>query len=126
MGPRSTIGIAVSYSSPDLKPEPALTFGPFRLLRTQKLLLEDEQPVRLGSRALDLLIALVSRAGEVVDKAELMDLVWPRTVVEENSLRVQLAALRKVLGDGQVGARYIVNHPGRGYCFEAPVTQKYA
>ncbi|MCB1999374.1 MAG: helix-turn-helix transcriptional regulator [Rhodoferax sp.] len=116
----------MSYSSPDLKPEPALTFGPFRLLRTQKLLLEDEQPVRLGSRALDLLIALVSRAGEVVDKAELMDLVWPRTVVEENSLRVQLAALRKVLGDGQVGARYIVNHPGRGYCFVAPVTQTYA
>jgi predicted ATPase/DNA-binding winged helix-turn-helix (wHTH) protein len=103
--------------------EPALSFGPFRLLRTQKLLLEGDRPIRLGSRALELLIALVSRAGELVGKDELMGLVWPRTVVEENSLRVQLAALRKVLGDGQVGTRYIVNHPGRGYCFVAPVTR---
>jgi len=101
----------------------AFGFGPFKLHRARKLLLEDGQPVRLGSRALDILIALVERAGELVSKEELVAIAWPRTVVEESSLRVHVAALRKVLGDGQAGARYILNQPGRGYCFVAPVTQ---
>jgi len=102
----------------------AFGFGPFRLYRAQKLLLEDGRPVRLGSRALDILLALVERAGEVVGKEELVAIAWPRTVVEESSLRVHVAALRKVLGDGQAGARYIVNLPGRGYCFVASVTRE--
>jgi predicted ATPase/DNA-binding winged helix-turn-helix (wHTH) protein len=95
-------------------------FGPYTLHRSQKLLLENGNPVRLGNRALDILIALVDRAGEVVSKEELIAFVWPRTTVEENGLRVQVTALRKVLGDGQAGARYIINHAGRGYCFVAP------
>jgi predicted ATPase/DNA-binding winged helix-turn-helix (wHTH) protein len=99
----------------------ALTFGPFCLLRNRKELLEDERTVRLGGRAMDLLIALVERAGEVVSREELEACAWPRTVVEETSLRVHVSALRRALGEGQGGARYIINVPGRGYCFVAAV-----
>src|SRR5882672_923306 len=103
--------------------ERALAFGPFRLIPSQKLLLENDKPVRLGSRALELLIALVERAGEVVGRDALVARVWPSTIVEESSLRVHIAALRKALGDGHGGARFITNVPGRGYCFVASVTR---
>ncbi len=72
---------------------------------------------------LDLLVALVERAGEVVGKNELIAYAWPDTVVEENNLRVHIAAIRKLLGDGQRGARFIINVAGRGYSFVAPVTR---
>ncbi|MET0282354.1 MAG: winged helix-turn-helix domain-containing protein [Steroidobacteraceae bacterium] len=101
--------------------EQVLVFGPFQLHRSRKLLLENGVPVRLGSRALELLIVLVERAGEVVGKNELMDYVWPDTIVEENNLRVHITAIRKRLGEGQGGARYIVNVAGRGYTFVATV-----
>jgi len=106
-----------------MAPKGALAFGPFRLIPSQKLLLDNDKPVRLGSRALELLIALVERAGEVVGRDELVARVWPSTIVEESSLRVHIAALRKALGDGHGGARFITNVPGRGYCFVAPVTR---
>jgi predicted ATPase/DNA-binding winged helix-turn-helix (wHTH) protein len=98
-----------------------IAFGPFQLHPRQNLLLEDDQPVRLGSRAFDMLVALVERPGEVVDKVELIARVWPSTMVEEGNLRYQIASLRKVLGDGQGEARYIKNVAGRGDCFVAPV-----
>jgi predicted ATPase/DNA-binding winged helix-turn-helix (wHTH) protein len=101
--------------------ERAASFGPFRLLPTQQLLLEGDNPIRLGSRALEILIVLVERAGELVSKSELMARVWPNTVVEENNLRVNVAALRRTLGDGQPGRRYLTTIPGRGYRFVAPV-----
>src|SRR5438445_1947397 len=97
------------------------SFGPFHLIPTQRLLLEDEKPLRLGSRALDILIALVERPGELVSKRELIARVWPDTVVIEANLTVHVAALRRVLGDGHGGNRYLVNIPGRGYRFVAPV-----
>lgn len=103
--------------------ERVFTFGPFQLYRDRKMLLENGRLVRLGSRAIDLLVALVERAGEVVGKNELMACVWPDSVVEENNLRVHIASLRKCLGDGQAGARYIVNVAGRGYCFVALVAR---
>lgn len=78
--------------------------------------------MRLGSRALDILIALVARRGELVSKRELMRAAWPDTMVVEANLTVHVAALRRALGDGQAGARYIVNIPGRGYRFVAPVS----
>src|SRR5256885_5997999 len=106
-----------------MAPERALAFGPFRLIPSQKLLLETDKPVRLGSGALELLMALVERAGEVVSREELVARVWPATIVEESSLRVHIAALRKALGDGHGGARFISNVPGRGYCFVTPVTR---
>lgn len=92
-------------------------FGPFRLFPSERLLLHGEAPVAIGSRALDILITLVERAGEVVPKRELFARVWPDVVVEESSLRVHVAGLRKALTDGEGHARYIVNIPGRGYSF---------
>jgi predicted ATPase/DNA-binding winged helix-turn-helix (wHTH) protein len=83
-------------------------------------------PVEVGSRSLDILIALVERAGGVVGKKELVARVWPDVVVDETSLRTHVARLRKALGDGRQGARYIANVPGRGYCFVAPITRTAA
>ena len=77
--------------------------------------------MRLGSRALEVLIVLVEHAGELVSNKDLLARGWPDTFVEEANLRVQVMALRKSLGDGQGGARYIKNVQGRGYCFVAPV-----
>jgi predicted ATPase/class 3 adenylate cyclase/DNA-binding winged helix-turn-helix (wHTH) protein len=100
-------------------------FGPFRLLPAQRLLLRDEgEPPHVGSRALDLLIALVERAGETITKDELISRAWPDTRVDEGGLRVHIAALRRALGDGRAGNRYIINNPGRGYTFVAPVKRK--
>jgi predicted ATPase/DNA-binding winged helix-turn-helix (wHTH) protein len=99
-----------------------LSFGPFRLSKEQRLLFEGDAPVRLGGRALDLLVSLVDRPGELVTKGELMARVWPETTVEENNLKVHIAALRRALGDGKCGQRYIVTTPGRGYRFVAPVS----
>ncbi|WP_426437241.1 ATP-binding protein [Bradyrhizobium genosp. P] len=96
-------------------------FGPFQLLAGQKVLLEGDRPVRLGGRALQILIALVERAGELVSKRELVAIVWPDTIVVEANLAVHVGSLRRALGDGQSGARYIVNAPGRGYRFVAPI-----
>ena len=104
--------------------EPVVSFGPFRLFPTQRLLLEGETPLRLGSRALDILIALVERPGELVCKKELMARVWPDTVVEEGNLKVHVAALRRALADGQAGHRYLATIPGRGYRFVAPVVSR--
>lgn len=100
----------------------AISFGPFRLVPSQQLLLENGKPVRLGSRALNILITLAERPSELVSKEELIACVWPDTVVEEGNLRVHIAALRRVLGDGQAGNRYVANIPGRGYRFVAPVS----
>ncbi|MHB0768946.1 ATP-binding protein [Bradyrhizobium sp. 5.13L] len=97
----------------------AVLFGPFSL--RSRLLEKDGAPVKLGSRAMDILRLLVSRAGEVVPKNEILSYAWSGLSVEEISLRVHVAELRKALGDGKDGARYITNIPGRGYCFVAPV-----
>ena len=100
---------------------PVLGFGPFLLYRTQRRLLEHGQPVRIGSRALDLLIVLVEHAGQVLSRDTLMQHLWPREVVEENTLRVHIAALRKAIGADQHQVPYIANVPGRGYSFAAEV-----
>jgi DNA-binding winged helix-turn-helix (wHTH) protein len=101
---------------------PVFGFGPFKLSVKERVLQRDGVPVELGARALDLLVALVSRRNESVSKRELLAEVWPDIVVEEGSLRVQIGALRKALGDAEGGARYIATLAGRGYCFVAPVT----
>src|SRR5882672_4051552 len=99
----------------------AISFGPFLLLAGQRLLLEGNKPVRLGSRSFDILVCLIQRAGEVVGKEELIARAWPQTFVEEANLKIQISALRRALGDGQAGNRYIVTVVGRGYNFVAPV-----
>src|SRR5258708_33994297 len=73
----------------------AVSFGPFRLLAAQRLLLEGDQPVRLGSRAFDILAALVERAGDVVGKEQLIARAWPQTFVEVSNLKIQVSALRR-------------------------------
>jgi len=98
-----------------------VSFGPFRLLRAQFLLLEGDKPVPLGSRALEILIALLERHGELVSKQDLMARVWPNVFVEPANLTVHISALRRALRDGQDRNRFIVNIPGRGYCFVASV-----
>src|SRR6266849_4231499 len=99
----------------------AISFGPFRLLAEQRLLLEGDQPVRLGSRAFDILATLVERPGEVIGRDELKSRTWPKTFVEDANLKIQVSVLRRALGDGQGGRRYIATIPGRGYNFVAPV-----
>jgi predicted ATPase/DNA-binding winged helix-turn-helix (wHTH) protein len=100
-----------------------VSFGPFRLFAAERQLKKGDEPLQLGGRALDTLIALVERAGEVVTQRELISRVWPDVTVEEANLRVHIANLRKALDDGREGTRYIVTVPGRGYSFVAPVTQ---
>src|SRR5215469_6390903 len=115
-------GVALDASPVDKE---TFAFGPFRLAPGQRVLFEDGKPLRLGSRALDILIALVEGAGETIRKDRLIARAWPDTVVDEGALRVHIAALRKALGEGHAGKRYIANNPGRGYTFVAPVTREH-
>jgi predicted ATPase/DNA-binding winged helix-turn-helix (wHTH) protein len=108
------------------QPWDVLSFGPFGLFPAERLLKKADMPIALGGRALDILIALVERAGEVVTNKELISAVWPDVVVEKGNLRFQMTTLRKALGDGRDGARYVSNVAGRGYCFVAPVTRSTA
>src|SRR6476660_1886866 len=99
-----------------------LRFGPFELSVGERALLRDDPVLPLGDRALDILIYLADRPGEVIAKQELIDRVWSEVIVEAGSLRVHVAAIRKALGDGQFGNRYIANIKGRGYSFVGTVT----
>jgi DNA-binding winged helix-turn-helix (wHTH) protein len=100
-----------------------IAFGRFRLYPSERLLLEGDKPVDLGGRALDLLIALLERPGEVVNKQELIARIWAGLAVEESNLKVQIAMLRRTLRDGQSGHRYISTVNRRGYCFIAPIVR---
>ncbi len=101
----------------------ATTFDSFLLYPGRHLLLKDAEPVTIGSRALEILIALTEQAGELVTKDELTARAWPNATLEESNLRAQIALLRRVLGDDQAAPRYIVAVPSRGYRFIAPVTR---
>src|SRR5882724_4853426 len=98
-------------------------FGPFELNVAERSLRKANQVIPLGGRAYDILNALLENAGEVVGKAELIARAWPDVTVEEGSLRVHLSALRKALGDGQFGNKYIASIQGQGYSFIAPVAR---
>ena len=98
------------------------SFGPFRLHTNERLLEKNGAPLKIGSRALDILITLLEHAPEVVSKRDLIRRVWGQLVVDEVSLRVHVTALRKQLGDGGSSVNYITNIPGRGYCFAGSVT----
>jgi predicted ATPase/DNA-binding winged helix-turn-helix (wHTH) protein len=108
------------------QPKDVLSFGTFSLIVAERLVRKADEPIPLGARALDILIALAERAGEIVTHKELISTVWPDVTVENANLRFHIAALRKALGDGRDGARYISNIAGRGYCFVAPVTRSRA
>lgn len=98
---------------------PELTFSTFTLRLHERQLLADGRALTLGARAFDVLAALATRPGELVSKAELIDLVWPGLVVEENNLQVHISTLRKHLG-----AELIATIPGRGYRFTARVARR--
>src|SRR5277367_5633441 len=103
------------------RPYRALRFGPFVLLPSERILLEGGQALRIGDRALEILMLLLQRAGQVVTKKELIAHAWPNTVVEATNLRVNIAALRRVLRDGEPPNRFIVNVVGQGYVFVAEI-----
>lgn len=94
-------------------------FGPFRLIPRERLLVRDDEPVELREKLFATLVALVERAGRLVEKEELLEAVWPDAVVEESNLAHNVSALRKALGDE--GGRYIQTVPKRGYRFVAEV-----
>jgi len=134
--PEPRLGVTRAVQSPDtVKPfftnrtervraaPTEISFGSFRLVPTQFLLLERDKPVLLGSRALQILIVLLERPGELVSKQELMTRVWPDVFVEPANLSVHISALRRTLRDGRDGNRFIVNIPGRGYSFVASVVR---
>ena len=100
-----------------------LKFGPFELSTRERVLRRDGVALPLGSRALDILIYLAERPGEVIGKKQLIDQVWSDVNVEEGSLRVHVAAIRKALADGQFGNRYVANVQGRGYSFVGQVAR---
>jgi DNA-binding winged helix-turn-helix (wHTH) protein len=116
---RDGMNIMDTQTNRPLSPDP-ICFGPFHLSITERVLAKGSVPVRLGSRALDILIALVERPGEVVTKKDLFARVWPDLVVDEGNLRYHISALRKVLGERQSGTCYVTNVSGRGYCFVVP------
>src|SRR5438874_9113890 len=95
-------------------------FGRFVLEPRERRLLVDDQPVTAGPRAFDVLLTLIERAGELVTKDELLERVWPKLVVDENNLQVQVSALRKILGQDA-----IATIPGQGYRF-TPVPKAIA
>ena len=93
------------------------SFGPFRLYATERVLEKNGTALKIGSRALDILIVLLEHAPEVVGKRDLIRRVWGQLVVDDVSLRFQVTTLRKQLGDGGPPGGYVKNIPGRGYCF---------
>jgi DNA-binding winged helix-turn-helix (wHTH) protein len=100
-----------------------ISFGPFSLTKARRLLERDGEPVPIGSRAFDILVHLLEHHGQVVSHRALLAAVWSHAIVEQGNLRFQVAALRKTLGNGEASYNYIVNVPGRGYCFTAPISR---
>src|ERR1700688_3305628 len=94
-------------------------FGQFELQPSERRLLASGEPAVVDPRAFDVLIALVERAGHLVTKEELFNLVWPHLVVEENNLQVQVSALRKILGPAA-----IATVSGQGYRFTLELTRE--
>jgi predicted ATPase len=120
--PTLEYGLAMAVTDHDKSAERAISFGPFRLFPRQRLLLEGGKPVHVGTRALDLLIALAERPGELLSKDELISRAWPSTHVVETNLRFQISTLRRALRDGQEGRRFLETNSGRGYRFVADLS----
>lgn len=116
-------GEVYALSPKEAGSEYSLSFGPYQLFPRRRLLLRAGKPLQLGARALDILILLAERQGDVVGKNELIARAWPGVSIEENALRVAVAGLRKALDDGSDEARYIKTIPARGYCLIAPAAR---
>ena len=112
----------LARASANMEAGPELRFGPYRLILRERRLERDGVLVPLGGRAMDILSALVGRAGEVITKRELAEAAWPGMVVEEGSLRFHIASLRKALCESAQTVGYITTVAGRGYCFTGQIT----
>jgi DNA-binding winged helix-turn-helix (wHTH) protein len=119
--PPSAFAEHVAALRPVGRPARAFQFGPFLLQPEQQRLLNLGTPVRIGGRALDLLTLLVERAGELVSKQELISRAWPDTFVDEANLKVNIASVRRILGERHSVRRFVATVVGRGYRFIAPV-----
>ena len=106
-----------------VSPRFAHAFGPFRLDPDEKVLYKDDVPVSLTPKAVETLLALVGRPGQVVSKEDLLQIVWPDTFVEENNLAQHISMLRRVLGTTGDGRPLIETVPKRGYRFVGTVTE---
>ena len=117
--------VPTQFGTAEASPSNGLTyaFGAFRLLPKQRMLLLADESVQLSSRAFDILVVLVERAGSVIPANELMHVVWPGVTVDEVNLRVQLGSLRKALARGEGGRHAIKTVPLQGYCFVLPVVR---
>jgi DNA-binding winged helix-turn-helix (wHTH) protein/TolB-like protein/Tfp pilus assembly protein PilF len=100
-------------------------FGPFRIDLSERLLVGANGPVGLTPKAFDTLLVLVENSGHVLGKEELMEKVWPESFVEENNLAQNISVLRKALGEGAEGMKYIETVPKRGYRFVAEVRETW-
>ena len=99
------------------------SFGPFRLIPAEHLLLRADSTVPLAPKTFDLLVILVSRPGQLLTREELMQTIWPDSFVEEINLTVNISLLRKTLGEQADGRQYIATVPKRGYRFDSAVTE---
>src|SRR5262249_33927840 len=126
--PTNDLGVTPPIEPGDTSSSPSVTisFGPFRLFPAARAFEKNGVPLALGHRALDILMVLVERAGEVVSHRELIARVWRGLVVDPSNLRVHMAGLRKALGDRDGKEGYIANVTGQGYCFVAPIRREAA
>ena len=106
------------------RPGDRFLFGPFEFRPVERLLLRQNAPVALGSRATDILQCLLEHQGDVVSPDDLLAGAWRGLNVEQTALRFQISGLRKALAAADPGALYVSNVPGRGYCFVAPVVRE--
>jgi predicted ATPase/DNA-binding winged helix-turn-helix (wHTH) protein len=104
--------------------EGRFSFGPFEFRPAERLLLCRGARLALGSRAMDILLCLLERNGDVVSVQELLSRAWRGVTVDPGALRVQVSVLRKALEEADPSARYVSNVAGRGYCFVAPISRE--
>ena len=107
-----------------LREKPVYICGQYRIEVTTRRIVFGGEPVTITSKAFDILVTLISHAGEVVTKDELMNAVWADTSVEENNLTQHISALRRMFGERAGENRFIATVPGRGYCFVAPIHEE--
>jgi DNA-binding winged helix-turn-helix (wHTH) protein len=98
-----------------------IRFGSFKLFPRRRRLIHDDEEVRIGSRAFDLLAVLAMHAGEILSHAELIRAAWPKRVVADGNLKTQIAGIQKILGRTSCGDRHIKCVALRGYVFVADV-----
>src|SRR5262244_2212862 len=109
-----------------VKPERTMRFyefGPFRVDTVKFVLTRDGEVAPLNLKAFEILLALIENRGQVLEKNELLQRIWPDTVVEENNLARNISALRKALDEHPGEHQYILTIPGRGYRFVASVRE---